>query len=277
MPYAQLERGVFDRLFQFAIDGGYVLRTYDRYKRLALLPDGRYRIANPAVARRHRQNIGVIIEAARLKVKRVSAGRGGRVLGEVEEYFAQGLTPGDTFFFAGEVLSFAGIRDMTLEVRPAAGGEPKVPAYSGGQMPLSTFLADGVRSLLATPEECRTLPEDVREWLDLQARFSTIPSSDRLLVEHFLAQRFYRTVFYTFVGRRANQTLGMLITRRMEHLGLKPLSFQITDYGLLSQACRPSAASTSLGFSRPTSSATNLRNGSSTAPCLSARSGMSRP
>ncbi len=239
-PYAALGRDVFDRLFQFAIDGGYVLRAYDRYRRLAPTPDGRYRIANAAVARRHRQNIGVIVEAARLKVKRVSAaGRGGRVLGEVEEYFAQGLTPGDTFYFAGEILAFSGIRDMTLEARPAAGGEPKVPAYSGGQMPLSTFLADGVRALLARPEDWRALPGDVREWLDLQARFSAIPAPDRLLVEHFFEQRLYRTLFYTFAGRKANQTLGMLITKRMERLGLKPISFQITDYGLVVSGISP--------------------------------------
>jgi ATP-dependent Lhr-like helicase len=243
LPYATLGRDVFDRLFQFAVDGGYVLRAYDRYKRLAATPDGRYRIANAGAARRHRQNIGVIVEAARLTVKRLGGaggiGRGGRVLGEVEEYFAQGLTPGDTFFFAGEVLSFCGIRDMTLEARPAAGGEPKVPAYSGGQMPLSTFLADGVRALLAKPDEWRLLPADVRDWLDLQARFSVIPDPGRLLVEHFMEQRLYRTVFYTFAGRRANQTLGMLITRRMEHLGLKPISFQITDYGLVVSGLSP--------------------------------------
>src|SRR5271165_4941147 len=95
LPYANLQREVFDKLFQFAIDGGYVLRAYDRYKRLAALPDGRYRIANVTTARRHRQNIGVIVEAARLKVKRIGgAGRGGRILGEVEEYFAQGLKIG---------------------------------------------------------------------------------------------------------------------------------------------------------------------------------------
>jgi ATP-dependent Lhr-like helicase len=246
-PYAALDRGVFDRLFQFAVDGGYVLRSYDRYKRLAPMPDGRYRIANGAVARRHRQNIGVIVEAARLKVKRIGGGggggigRGGRVLGEVEEYFAQGLTPGDTFYFAGEILAFTGIRDMTLEARPAAGGEPKVPAYSGGQMPLSTFLADGVRALLARPEDWRTLPGDVREWLELQARFSTIPAPDRLLVEHFFEQRLYRTLFYTFAGRKANQTLGMLIAKRMERLGLKPISFQITDYGLVVSGLSPIA------------------------------------
>ena len=46
--------------------------------------------------------------------------------------------------------------------RDNAGGEPKVPAYSGGQMPLSTFLADGVRSLLADPELWRAMPEQVR-------------------------------------------------------------------------------------------------------------------
>ncbi|ADP71323.1 DEAD/H associated domain protein [Rhodomicrobium vannielii ATCC 17100] len=243
LPYADLPRETFDRLFQFAIDGGYVLRAYDRYKRLTALPNGRFRIANPHVARRHRQNIGVIVEAARLRVMRLSGkGRGGRVLGEVEEYFAQGLTPGDTFFFAGELLAFVGVRDMTLEARPAAGGEPKVPAYSGGQMPLSTFLADGVRDLLADPAQWSTLPPDVREWLDLQARFSAIPRADRLLVEHFLEGRFYRTVFYTFAGRRANQTLGMLITRRMEHLGLKPISFQITDYGLVVSHIAPATS-----------------------------------
>ncbi|MGO9485204.1 MAG: ligase-associated DNA damage response DEXH box helicase [Rhodomicrobium sp.] len=237
LPYAALDRTTFERLFQFAIDGGYVLRSYDRYRRLVALPDGRYRIANQATVRRHRQNIGVIVEAARLKVKRIAgsaggSGRGGRILGEVEEYFAQGLTPGDTFFFAGEVLSFVGIRDMIVEARPAPGGEPKVPAYSGGQMPLSTFLTDGVRALLASPGEWRRLPDEVREWLDLQARFSAIPKPDTLLVEHFCERR-HHTLFYTFAGRKANQTLGMLITRRMEHLGLKPLSFQLTDYGLV--------------------------------------------
>ncbi len=233
LPYAALDRDTFERLFQFAIDGGYVLRGYDRYRRLMPLADGSYRIANPATVRRHRQNIGVIVEAARLKVKRIGGrGPGGRILGEIEEYFAQGLTAGDTFFFAGEVLSFVGLRDMVLEARPAPGGEPRVPAYSGGQMPLSTFLADGVRALLAAPDEWRRLPDDVRGWLGLQARFSAIPSPDRLLVEHFRERR-HHTLFYTFAGRKANQTLGMLITRRMEHLGLKPLSFQITDYGLV--------------------------------------------
>jgi ATP-dependent Lhr-like helicase len=231
-PYAALPREQFDRLFRFAIDGGYVLRNYPRYHRL-VQEDGRWRIAHQTVARRHRQNVGVIVEAARLKVKRLTGkSKIGRVIGEVEEHFAQGLTPGDTFLFAGEMLEFIGVRDMAMEARPAAAGEPKIPSYAGGQMPLSTFLADGVRSLLNRPQDWPALPADVREWLDLQQRFSTIPRPGELLVEHFTWRRLNYCVFYTFEGRKANQTLGMLVTRRMETMGLKPVSFQVTDYAL---------------------------------------------
>jgi len=125
------------------------------------------------------------------------------------------------------------VRDMALEARPAAAArEPKIPSYAGGQMPLSTFLADGVRSLLARPGDWPALPLDVREWLDLQQRFSALPAPGCLLIEHFRWRRLNYCVFYTFEGRKANQTLGMLITRRMERMGLKPISFQITDYAL---------------------------------------------
>ena len=39
-------------------------------------------------------------------------------------------------------------------------------------------------------------------------------------------------VAYCFEGRNAHQTLGMLLTRRMERAGLKPLGFVATDYVL---------------------------------------------
>ncbi len=232
-PYRDLTRETFDRLFRFAVDGGYVLRNYPRYHRLTQ-ENGRWRLSHPSVARRHRQNVGTIVEAARLKVKRGGVkGRGGKIIGEVEEYFAQGLNPGDTFLFAGEVLEFVGIREMTLEARPAVKtAEPKIPSYVGGQMPLSTFLAEGVRTLLAEPERWGTLPADVLDWLDLQRQFSAIPAPGSLLVEHFPWRRFNYTVLYSFEGRKANQTLGMLITRRMETMGLKPVSFLINDYAL---------------------------------------------
>lgn len=231
-PYARLSDERFARLLAFAEDGGYVLRAYDRYKRLVRGPLG-ITVASEAVRRRHRQNIGVIVEAARLKVRKVDkAGRPGRVLGEVEEYFASGLTPGDTFVFAGEVLAFVGVNGLDLEVRPAKSKEPKIPSYSGGQMPLSTFLAEGVRRVLADPAGWANLPAEAAEWLGLQRQFSVIPPADRLLIEHFPRRRLFYTCLYTFEGRRANQTLGLLLTRRMEREGIKPISFTLTDYGL---------------------------------------------
>lgn len=231
-PYQAITKEYFDRLFRFAVDGGYVLEHYDRYKRLIPLDDGGYEIASATVARRHRQNIGVIVESAYLNVKRMNPKRGGRIIGQVEERFAQQLTPGDTFFFAGEVLEYKRVRDMTMEVRPAQESDPKVPAYAGGQMPLSTFLADGVRALLQQPERWKSFPQPVQDWLELQQQFSVLPDTSQLLVEHFPQQQRYFTMVYSFEGRKANQTLGMLATRRMEKLRLRPLSFSVTDYAL---------------------------------------------
>ena len=80
--------------------------------------------------------------------------RGGRVLGEIEEYFAETMTPGDTFVFAGEVLRFEGITENeAICSRAAPGTDPKVPSYAGGKFPLSTFLAARVRAMLANPKE----------------------------------------------------------------------------------------------------------------------------
>lgn len=231
-PYQALTPEIFVKLFQFAVNGGYVLKHYERYARLIPAEEGGWQIASRAFAMRHRQNIGVIIEAARLRVLRLNPKRGGKVIGEVEESFAQGLSPGDTFFFAGEVLEYIRIRDMMLEVRPTPAREPKIPSYAGGNMPLSTFLADGVRSLLNDRKMWKPLPMSVKEWLKLQQEFSHLPGKERLLIEHFPYHSRFITLLYTFEGRRANQTLGMLMTRRMERMGLKPLSFSVTDYAL---------------------------------------------
>ncbi len=229
--YRYLTLDQFESLFRFVIDGGYVLRAYDRWHRLVETEDGRWIPATPAMVQRHRQNIGVIVEAGKLKVRK-RHGRGGRILGEIEEQFGQSLSPGDTFYFGGEVLAFEQIRDMILDARSSPANEPMIPSYSGGQMPLSTFLAEGVRRLLHDPDQMDTLPDQVLYWLQLQARFSVLPEPKSLLIESFPRGNLNCLIAYTFEGRRANQTLGMLVSRRMDRRGLGPLSFTVTDYGL---------------------------------------------
>jgi ATP-dependent Lhr-like helicase len=231
-PYSGLDKTTFTQLWQFTENGGYALQAYERYNRLLEQSPGKFVPASKRVIMRHRQNIGTIVEAGRLKVKRLRRSHQGKIIGEVEEYFAQQLVKGDTFYFAGEVLRFEGIRDMMVEAKPGKAKEPKIPSYVGGQMPLSTYLADAVRLLLNQPEDWRKLPSQVRDWLDLQKEFSQIPQQHKVLIEQFAFRKSEFVLFYTFEGRKANQTLGMLITRRMEKLGLQPLSFSITDYGL---------------------------------------------
>jgi ATP-dependent Lhr-like helicase len=225
-PYAGLVRADFDDALGFVENGGYALRTYERWRRLFRDSLGRYHVVSDAVARRYRMNIGTIVEASMLKVR---LGRG-KVLGEVEEYFAGALTQGDTFMFAGQLLCFDGVRGNDVIASRAAGGLPKVPAYEGGRLPLTTHLAAGVRALLADPRGWRDLPEPVQEWLRLQRYRSVLPGPEGLLVESFPRGPHEYLVAYCFEGRNAHQTLGMLLTRRMERAGLKPLGFVATDY-----------------------------------------------
>ena len=237
-PYRHLTRADFDRAVDFVSTGGYALRKYDRFRRLVKQDDGRYRLSHPKVAQRYRQNIGTIIEAPMLKVRLVkSAGgsaraRGGRFLGEIEEMFIEGLAPGDTFLFAGHMLAYQGMHETDVIVTKAFTDSPKVPSYMGGKFPLSTFLAGRVRAMLADPDQWQALPEQVAQWLRLQTWKSALPRADQMLIETFPRGSRYYMVCYPFEGRLAHQTLGMLLTRRLERMRMRPLGFVASEYAL---------------------------------------------
>ncbi|MGN6463944.1 MAG: ligase-associated DNA damage response DEXH box helicase [Rhizobiaceae bacterium] len=237
-PYAEMDRPTFDRVVDFVATGGYALRSYERYARIRQMADGRWRVAHPRIAQQYRLNVGTIVEAPMLKVRltrqrgRGGNVRGGSVLGEIEEYFVETLAQGDTFLFAGKVVRFEGIRENECYVTNAAGSDPKVASYMGGKFPLSTYLAAEVRSMLADPSRWHVLPEQVADWLRIQKDHSVLPRREDLLVETFpRGNRFYM-VAYPFEGRLAHQTLGMLLTRRLERAGAHPLGFVATDYSL---------------------------------------------
>jgi ATP-dependent Lhr-like helicase len=235
VPFRDLSRRDFDDTLGFVANGGYALRAYDRFKRLRQTDDGKWTVANALAIRQYRMNVGTIVEAPMLDVRF----KRGRRLGRVEEYFAQFLEPGDSFLFAGQVLKFEGIRDGAVEVSRTTSDTPKVPAYEGGRLPLTTQLAARVRAILADDRAWRALGGEVREWLAMQRRRSTMPRRDGLLVETFPRGRWQFLVAYCFEGRNAHQTLGMLLTRRMERAGLKPLGFVASDYVIAVWSLRP--------------------------------------
>ncbi|HEU4520020.1 MAG TPA: ligase-associated DNA damage response DEXH box helicase [Microvirga sp.] len=240
-PYRDLSWEDFEAVVAFVATGGYALRAYERFAKIVKGADGLWRVRDARVAQQYRMNVGTIIEASMIKVRLGRASRktgtvlprGGRVLGEIEEYFAETMTPGDTFLFAGEVLRFEGIHEDEVRVtRASAGTDPKIPSYAGGKFPLSTFLAERVRQILADPFEWDRLPPQLTEYLLWQRKRSVLPGPRDLLVETFpRAGRHYLTCF-PFEGRLAHQTLGMLLTRRLERARLKPLGFVANDYGL---------------------------------------------
>lgn len=237
-PYADLPWETFERVVDFVATGGYALRTYERYARIRKTREGRWRVSNPQVAQQYRLNSGTIVESPMLNLKMVRRGEGGRIgrggatLGKMEEYFFEQLSPGDTFIFSGKVLRFEGIRENEALASQAYSNDPKIPSYAGGKFPLSTYLADQVRSMLDDPDRWHRLPDQVRDWLAIQKEKSILPKRDELLIETFPRGSRCHMVAYPFEGRLAHQTLGMLLTRRLERAGAKPLGFVATDYSL---------------------------------------------
>lgn len=239
LAYAWVDAEVFARVLSFVENGGYALKAYDKFKRIARSPDGVWRLTHPEQAARHRMNAGIIIDSEMLEVRINSGGgRGGRSLGKIEERFAASLSPGDTFQFAGISLEVMKFQDMEVLVR-AAKTSAMIPSYGGQRMPLTTHLASRVREMLVDRAGWARFPDDVREWLEVQDWRSQMPGPDNLLVESFPHAKRHYTVYYTFIGWNANQSLGMLITKRMEDRGLMPGGFVANDYSLAVWGLRP--------------------------------------
>lgn len=226
-PYRNIDAPTLSRVIEFVATGGYALRAYDKYKKLARDGHGNWRLSHPQYRSQHRQGAGIIVDAPMLAVKF----RNGRKLGMVEENFAAPLSPGDRFYFAGLALEVEAMQETDLIVH-ATKKAANIPSYMGARMPLTTHLAGRVRQLLADKGKWPEFPDDVRQWLEMQERRSHIPAPGQLLVETFPHEGLHYMAVYPFEGWNAHQSLGMLITRRMESLGLAPLGFVANDYAL---------------------------------------------
>lgn len=234
LAYAWVDDAVWQRVLSFVATGGYALKAYDKFRRIVRDADGTWRLTHPEQAARHRMNAGIIVDSEMIEIRF----RNGRSLGKVEEQFAASLRAGDTFRFAGMDLEVESLRDLELVVR-AARRAAVIPSYMGLRLPLTTHLAERVRALLVDRAGWARFPDDVREWLEVQDWRSQMPGPGSLLVESFPHAKRHYTVYYTFTGWNANQSLGMLITRRMEERGLMPGGFVANDYSLAVWGLKP--------------------------------------
>ncbi|MEM9044767.1 MAG: ligase-associated DNA damage response DEXH box helicase [Pseudomonadota bacterium] len=235
-PYQTLDRAAFDRCLDFCATGGYALRAYDQWQRLIKV-DGLWRLRDPRTAQRLRMNIGTIVGTETLGVR--LGRRGGKPLGEVEEAFAATLVPGDSFLIGGQVVRYEGIREMTLQVSPAPGSEPKIAVFAGTKLATSAGLSNRVLEIIQDQTGWQELPTPIQYWLGLQARVSRLPNRHQILAETFpRGDRHFLTI-YAFAGRNACQTLGLLLSKRMEDAGLAPMGFVASDYAVMLWGLKP--------------------------------------
>jgi ATP-dependent Lhr-like helicase len=233
-PYAGLKDETFEEILNFIATGGYALKAYDRFRRLVPESGDMWRIAKPSVAQQHRLNAGVIVEQPLLTVRF----RNGRKLGTIEEGYASTLAPGDHFYFSGLSLEVEQFKDTDIIVH-ASSKRARIVTYGGQRMSMSTHLANRVRHMLCNRNDWARFPDDVSEWLEVQSERSVLPEPHQLLVETFPHEGQHFMVAYSFEGWNAHQSLGMLITRRMESAGLKPLGFVANDYALACYGLEP--------------------------------------
>lgn len=226
-PYRDLTRARFDECLDFVATGGYAFRAYDKWQRL-VERGGLWQLRDPRTDQRIRMNIGTIQDSDLLKVR--MRGRG-PALGEVEEAFAATLTPGDTFLIGGRIVRFEGLHEMIVEVTRSAGRKPKVAVFGGTKFATSLELSQRILRLLHGAHD--GLPRHTADWIALQREVSELPRGDTLLIESFPHDGREHLCVYSFAGRNAQQTLGLLLTKRMEEMGFAPLGFVAADHATL--------------------------------------------
>ena len=236
-------RDLSDAEWQWALDfvtrGGDALKAYPEYHKVERGEDGVYRVKEPAIAKRHRMSIGTIVSDAAVNVQYMR----GKRLGNVEESFVARLSPGDTFVFAGSLLEFIRVENMTAYVRPGKPGSAVIPRWDGGRCPLSNEVADSIRELLEEwtqrpgsdpkQDEPGSDPElrVVSRLLKLQHAWSRVPRAREMLVEQTQTREGHHIFFYPFAGRSVHLGLSALLAHRLGRTRAATFSLAFTDYG----------------------------------------------
>jgi ATP-dependent Lhr-like helicase len=228
--YRSLSDAHWQWVLDFVVHGGASLNAYPEYRRVVIGEDGVARVPDRAIAHRHRMQIGTIVADASITV-RLSHGK---ALGHVEESFIDRLRPKDCFVFAGRVLEFVRVREMTAWVKPAPSRAGVVPRWMGAKMALSTLLAERTRKLIAEAKHGRYASPElklVRPLLELQKRWSALPDTREWLIERFKGREGHYLFFYPFVGRLAHMGLATLFGYRLSRLAPRTFSMTVNDYG----------------------------------------------
>ena len=232
--YRELTRKEFDWALAFCARGGESLTAYPDYHRIVQDEDGngdgRWRVKDRGIAKRHRLSIGTIVSDASMQVKYMSGGN----IGTIEEGFIARLRKGDCFFFAGKLLEFIRVQDMAAYVKKATRKSGTVPTWQGSKMALSAELGDAVLEMMqraAQGDFQEPELEAARPMLLTQQRLSLIPTPDSVLVESFRSKEGQHLHIYPFAGRHVHLGLASLLAWRLAVEQPNTFSMSVNDYG----------------------------------------------
>jgi ATP-dependent Lhr-like helicase len=224
-----------DEEWQWALDfvarGGQSLTVYPEYRRVLPDEEGVYRVPDAALGRRHRMGIGTIVSDSSMQVKYMSGAR----IGSVEESFVARLKPGDHFLFGGRILEFVRVHEMTAFVKRASGARGAVTRWQGAKMPMSSELAHAALEQLRLASEGRFEEPEMlalRPLLEIQQRWSALPTNDTLVVESMKSREGYHLFIYPFAGRSVHMGLASLFAYRIGRMQPITFSVAINDYGM---------------------------------------------
>ncbi|MGN6704043.1 MAG: ligase-associated DNA damage response DEXH box helicase, partial [Burkholderiaceae bacterium] len=228
--YRQLTRQEWQWALDFVARGGQSLVAYPEFRRVVPDEDGVWRVPDAALARRHRMNMGTIVSDAVMQVKFLAGG----AIGTIEESFISRMKQGDRFLFGGRILEFVRVHEMTAYVKRASASGGAVPRWQGGRMPMSSELAQAMlvrleqadAGLLAGAEMQAVAP-----LLDVQRRWSTLPTGRRLTVETMKSREGRHLFVYPFAGRSVHMGLASLIAWRIAKQTPATFSIAVNDYG----------------------------------------------
>lgn len=227
--YRDLLWDEFQWCLDFVTKGGQSLKAYPEFHKV--IWDGeKYIVDVPSVALRHRMAIGTIVSDSAVKVAYLK----GATLGSIEESLAGRLRKGDRFIFAGKVLEFLMMKEMTVYVKRATTNKGSIVRWAGARMALSTELALSVRARLDDAHHGILDEPEMRfsrELLSLQNEWSALPDYDQLLIESVRTREGYHLFFYPVEGRLVHEGLAALLAFRISRL--RPISFTLAanDYG----------------------------------------------
>ena len=233
--YRDLTEADWTWALAFVRHGGLSLTAYPDYRRVEPDEHGVWRVPDARLARRHRMSIGTIVSDASIQLKFWSKGGGGKQLGSVEEGFIARLKPGDGFLFAGRLLELVRVENMTAYVKRSTVKKAAVPRWNGGRMPLSNELAQAVVerfSAAAHSEFVGPEMQALQPLLEVQQRWSGLPTSTKLLAEALKSREGWHLFLYPFAGRQVHLGLASLLAWRVSQQQPVTFSIAVNDYGL---------------------------------------------